>query len=291
MNANRHLPLSASSLIAVILVVICIMFFMEWAVVAFRDAGHDRNLVWNASRIAGLPMMISAIWLVVRHHRAFLVSLFSAEALTLRLIVTGVLIGFLARIFSWAMITGRAAFGLLPGSLTSPPTPLALSYDCPNALVLLTSLAVWCVLIPIAEEFVHRGVVLSAFANRGPLVSIALSSVFFASMHRPDAYFFVCMFGVVFGIFFWNARSLWPPIATHATYDGLKIFDSMCLQIAWNPSQDDVPMVGLGISCTVLAVSCLAAIGFFISKRWVGPRLGAQPVHRSERFCNPFDNV
>lgn len=278
MNENRHLPLPARSVVAVLLVVVCVMFLMAWANVVFRGSGYSNAFVFNASRVAGLPIMMGTVWLMVRQHQDFLARLFSADGLTIRLIVTGVLIGVLARILSWSLITGRAALGILPSSLTSPPLPLQLAYDCPNALMLVTSVAVWFVLIPVTEEFVHRGVVLSAFANRGQLVAIGLSSIFFTLMHPPHAYSFVFMFGIVFGIFFWNVRSLWPPIATHATYDGLKIFDSMCLRIAWNPSHDDVPMVSLGVICVVIVVSCTAAIGFLISKRWVGPRTGTQPV-------------
>lgn len=278
MNDNRHLPLPAKSVLAVLLVVVCVMFLMEWANVAFRGSGYGKGFIFTASRIVGLPIMMGLVWLIVRQHRDFLARLFSADGLTLRLIVTGVLIGVLARILSWSLITGRAAFGILPSSLSAPPHHLQFAYDCPNAVVLVPSMAVWFVLIPVTEEFVHRGVVLSAFASRGPWAAIGLSSIFFTLMHPPHAYSFVFMFGIVFGIFFWNVRSLWPPIATHATYDGLKIFDSMCLRIAWNPSHDDVPMVGLGVLCAVIVVSCIAAIGFLISKRWVGPRTGTQPV-------------
>lgn len=278
MNANRHLPLPAKSLIAVLLVVVCIMFFMAWTNVAFRDYGHSRDLVFNASRIVGLPIMTGLVWLIVRQHQDFLARLFSTDGLTLKLIVTGVLIGVLARILSWSMITGRAALGILPSSISSPPLQLQLAYDCPNIPVLILSVAVWFVLVPVSEEFVHRGVVLSAVANRGPLVAIGLSAVFFTMMHSPDAYPFVLMFGIVFGIFFWNVRSLWPPIATHATYDGLKIIDSVCLRIAWNPPRDDIPMVSLGAICMIIGVGCTAAIGLLISKRWVGPRTETQPV-------------
>lgn len=277
MNANRHLPLPAKSFVAVILIVICVMFFMAWANVAFRGSGYTKEFVFNVSRIAGLPVMVGLVWLTVRQHQGFLARLFSADGLTLKLVVTGILIGVLARIVSWSLVTGRAAFGILPSALTSPPLQFQLAYACPNALVLITSVAAWFVLIPVTEELVHRGVVLSALANRGKWVAIGLSSVFFTVMHPPDAYAFVFVFGIVFGIFFWNSRSLWPPIATHATYDGLRILDTMCLRIVWNPSQDSVPMIILGVFCIVTSASCIAAIGFLISKRWVGPQSETQP--------------
>ena len=166
MNANRHLPLPAKSFVAVILIVICVMFFMAWANVAFRGSGYTKEFVFNVSRIAGLPVMVGLVWLTVRQHQGFLARLFSADGLTLKLVVTGILIGVLARIVSWSLVTGRAAFGILPSALTSPPLQFQLAYACPNALVLITSVAAWFVLIPVTEELVHRGVVLSALANR-----------------------------------------------------------------------------------------------------------------------------
>lgn len=278
MRPSRNLPLPAKSVVAVMLVVVCIMFFMAWAELTFRGPGYQSDFVFYVSRIAGLPAMLFLVWLIVRQHREFLARMFSISRSTLRLVATGILVGLLARLFSWSLITGRAAFGILPSSEATPSLPFQWAYGCPEIETLITSVVVWLVLVPVTEEFVHRGVILSALAHRGPLIAIGLSAIFFALMHPPGSYLFVFLFGIVFGILYWNARSLWPPIATHATYDGLKIFDSMCLQVTWNPSHDDLPLLGLGVICAIIVASCAAAIGFLISKRWIGPLDETQSV-------------
>lgn len=275
MNTNRHLPLPARSFVAVLLIVVCVLFLMAWAEVAFRDSGSSAEFVRYASRIAGLPLLTFLVWLVVREHRAFLRGLYSTQGLTLRLLVTGVFIGILARIFWWSQTTARIAFGWIETTFESPPQLLSIGIACPELHILLMAVLVWCVLVPFTEEFVHRGILMSAMSNRGPFFAIGVSAIIFALSHDPDSYLFVAFFGVVFGILFWNVRTLWVPVVAHATYDGLQFFDWYCLRVSWNPIPSELPLATLGLASAVIAAASLAGIGYLIGKRWVGPH--AQP--------------
>ena len=271
MNANRHLPLPAKSFVAVILIVICVMFFMAWANVAFRGSGLNAEFVRYASRIVGLPLLTFLVWLVVREHRGFLRGLFSTQGITLRLLVTGVIVGILARIFWWSQITTRIAFGWIDDSFEAPPQSLEFGFSCPEPHILLMAVIVWCVLVPFTEEFVHRGILMSTLSDRGPFFAISVSAIIFALGHDPDSYLFVALFGVVFGILFWNVRTLWAPIVVHTTYDGLQFVDWYCLKVTWNPTPSELPLATLGVASTVVAAASLAGIACLISKRWVGP--------------------
>lgn len=275
MNANRHLPLPTRSIVAVLLILVCVMFFMEWSNVAFRGSGYGEDIVHYASRIVGLPVITILVYLVVREHREFAKGLFSMDGLTVKIAITGVAIGLLARVFWWSQITARASFGWLATSLEAPPESLSVSFSCPEVSVLIMAIVVWCFLVPLTEEFVHRGILMSALNDKGPIIAIAGSAFIFAAMHRPDSYLFVFMFGVIFGVLFWNARTLWGPIIVHATYDGVIILDWYCLKTSWNPRPEDLPHTALGIATASIATACALGIAFLVSKRWVG--LQSQP--------------
>lgn len=270
MNPTRHLSLPTRSIVAVMLVVVCIMFFMEWANVAFRDSGYGEDFVRYASRIAGLPVIALLVWLVVREHRGFVKGLFSSDGLTVKIVLTGIAVGLLARIFWWSQITARASFGWLATSLEAPPQPLSISFSCPEAPVLTMAILVWLILIPFAEEFVHRGILMSALNDKGPITAIGGSALIFSAMHRPESYLFVFLFGVLFGVLFWNVRTLWGPIIVHATYDGVTVLDWHCMKTSWNPRPEDLPHTALGIATASIATACVIGIVFLVSKRWVG---------------------
>lgn len=278
MNPQRHLPLPVKHIVAVVLVVVCVQFLMEWATVAHRGSAHGDDVVHHATRIAGLPLLVVLVWVITRTHGRFLRGLFASHSLTPKVIATGLLVGLLARLLSWSLITGRAAFGLLPSSAAAAPQSLRWAYECPEPMHLLMAVAVWCALVPLAEEFVYRGVLLSAFAARGPLFAVGSSAMIFTALHPPQAYAFVMAFGIVFGVLFWNARTLWAPILTHATYDGLKIVDSICLELAWNPPPSQIPDVRLGLVCAALVIASGLAIAYLVSSRWIGPDVGTRPT-------------
>lgn len=276
MSADRHLPLSPKSIVAVVLVLVCVLFLMSWANVAFRGLGVD--FVYYASRIVGLPVLFALVWLVVHEHRVFLRRLFARAALTWHLVLTAVVVGVLARIVWWSQLTGRIAFGRLDSVHESPPQSFTVGFSCPEPVLLAMAIVVWWFLVPLVEEFVHRGVLMSAFSNRGPVLAVANSALIFAVMHRPGSFPLVLAYGVVFGIFFWNTRTLWAPIIAHATYDGLLVVDWICLKTSWNPATSDLPLTGLGIASAVVGVACLTGIAYLISTRWVGSPVQSNPT-------------
>lgn len=277
MLPNRHLPLPASSVVAVLLLLVWIMFLMEWGNVAYRDSVHGEAFVRYTSRIAGLPVLMLLVWLVVRDHRQHFRQAFSRDGLTARIIVCSIAIGFLARVFWWAQITARIAFGWLDSALAAPPRQLQIGFSCPELPVLAMAVIVGCVLVPITEEFVHRGVLMSAWSNRGRVVAVSASALLFAAMHRAETFWFVLLSGVVLGALYWNARTLWAPIIAHATYDGLIVFDWYCLKTSWNPSPAELPLIAVGVTACIAAASSATGVAYLAGSRRVGPRPRPDP--------------
>ncbi|MCG6970847.1 MAG: CPBP family intramembrane metalloprotease [Gammaproteobacteria bacterium] len=82
----------------------------------------------------------------------------------------------------------------------------------------LASFVIVCLVAPVVEEMLFRGLILRGFMNNySPVKSILLSSLLFAAFHL-NVYQFVTAFivGCLLGWIYIKARSLWPCIIHHA---------------------------------------------------------------------------
>lgn len=269
------------AILAILLVTIFAMILVAWGTRTLSPYSADTSLNQFASQLLILPLSTAALWLIVRDQKIFLSKLFTRAGLTPKLIVTAFAIGAMIRTIWWALITARASFGLLPQSLEVPPAALTLSYRCPELLLLTLAILNWWLVVPVFEEFVHRGLLLSYFVPKGPVSAVLISAIIFALFHPPNAMVLAFFFGIVIGVLFWNVKSLWPPIIAHATYDGLQVFDWMCMRISWNPDPAAIPLLVPGTFASLVVIFGSAAIIFLVSNRWVGPQYFAQPSDRS----------
>ncbi|MEZ9523712.1 CPBP family intramembrane glutamic endopeptidase [Enterovibrio norvegicus] len=84
------------------------------------------------------------------------------------------------------------------------------------------SLFVLCVLAPLLEEMLFRGIILRGFLNHySPAKSIVLSSLLFGVFHA-NLYQFISasIAGCFFAWLFYKSRSLWPSIFAHSIVNG-----------------------------------------------------------------------
>jgi uncharacterized protein len=80
-----------------------------------------------------------------------------------------------------------------------------------NLLDILTA----CVVAPITEEFIFRGVILQRFSTKwGIRAGLLLSSLLFGCFHSN--FIGLSLFGIILGVFYIKTRSLIVPIAFHA---------------------------------------------------------------------------
>lgn len=80
------------------------------------------------------------------------------------------------------------------------------------------------VLTPLAEELLFRGMLFGGVRQRIPFIPAAVAtSVLFMSLHEPQAWpgVFVLAFGLALA--YERTKSLWAPIAAHATVNGLPL--------------------------------------------------------------------
>lgn len=82
----------------------------------------------------------------------------------------------------------------------------------------LPAIVTTCVLAPVVEEMMFRGVFLRGFLHRyPPWIAIGLSSLIFGLAHVDPGHALVASaMGVAFGWLYYATRSLWPSIIAHA---------------------------------------------------------------------------
>lgn len=80
------------------------------------------------------------------------------------------------------------------------------------------------VLTPIAEELLFRGVLFGGLRQRLPFVAAAvIATMLFMLVHEPQAWPGVFVLGFGLALAYERTRTLWAPIATHATVNGLPL--------------------------------------------------------------------
>ena len=268
---------SRRALVAVILLLCLVLFLQAWATLQLRTLGYPLALAEDLPRVIGLPLLFAAAWLIVRSDGQQPAPLFAARV-RFPLVLAAVAVGVLARVAEWAQITARGAFGLLPGARMADSVPFSLGWECPNAGVLVLAFLVWLLLVPITEEFVHRGIIQNFFRHRGGAVAILLSALIFMFAHRPASYPTVLAMGLIFGIQYWNTGVLWYPVITHAVYDGLIPFDQMCLRLTWNPAVESLPAWQPGLASLGVLLVALAAIARLLLKMKRAEPAATQPA-------------
>jgi len=218
--------------------------------------GYEKLQAHYLAYLVMPPMLLLMLAPVLSEHRNFIVQLFRRSALTMRLALAAVALGVTMRAIWWSQLVARISLGITvnddPQAIVGP----VVSWTCPPLSGLLLGVLVMAVLIPVMEETIHRGVFQSAFANKGPVSAILVSSIVFTVFHPPSSSCGWFIMGVVMGAQFWRDRAaLGRPLITHATYNGLIQLDWRCLQGQWNPPPDSLPQLLPG----VIALAALAA--------------------------------
>lgn len=74
-----------------------------------------------------------------------------------------------------------------------------------------------CVLAPMLEEFLLRGVIMHYLKKYGIIINLAMSSLAFALLHfAPDTIIVMFFLGVLFGVIRVITNSIWPCVIAHS---------------------------------------------------------------------------
>lgn len=137
----------------------------------------------------------------------------------------------------------------------------------------LASIVSTCLLAPLLEEMLFRGVILRAFLHQYPRhTAIAASALFFGVAHL-NVYQFALAFllGLLLGWLFERSRSLLPCIALHACYNSWVVFEGLSAPVETGPASDGASPLAW------LAATVAAATGAFVLRRLLAGAHYARP--------------
>jgi membrane protease YdiL (CAAX protease family) len=127
-----------------------------------------------------------------------------------------------------------------------------------------------CVLVPLSEEIVFRGLVQRIFArNMGPVLAMFLAGAFFGVIHlTPQLLLSMIAFGIFLGYLFMATSNLTYPILAHAVLNTVSYVQLLVLP---EDQLDSVPSYARDPWALTLAVLIVAYVGIRIKKEAFAP--------------------
>ena len=257
-------------LIATILVLVLVYFARAWLQLELRGLGLGVAYSKDISYLIVTPALVLMLLPILWHHRGFLPQLLDRARLTVPLVLSAIALGVLMRLVYWGQLIARVSFGLVQNSDPDTPVGPAFSFSCPPPHVIGIGFLVMALLVPVIEEVVNRGVIQSALVHRGRTAAVLISTLVFTLLHSPSGYAFVFVIGTVLGLQFWNTRTLWASIITHATFNGLAQLDWRCLHGTWNPTVEQIPVLMPGIVALGILITASACAIWLLMRKTAG---------------------
>lgn len=251
------------NIIAIMAATTAALFGRAWLQLELLQDGLQPDYAADLSYLVVPPVLLALLFPLLRDHKTLIVSLFSLQGLTLRLLLSAVTIGILLRLSAWCQLAAGVSFGLYrnvdPNAMSGP----TFSFDCAAPHILALGFVVMALIVPVVEEVLNRGLIQSWLSHRGPVTAVVTSAFLFMLLHKRSTWGFAFVAGIVLGIQFWRTRSLWFSLVTHATVNSLIQIDWRCLHGRWNPPASQLPMWGVGIPSVLIlaaAVSCIVCL-------------------------------
>lgn len=264
-------------LIAVIVITFAALIVRSWLQVVLLDDGHQKDYASDLSYLVLPPILFVLLFPVLRQHRPLLKKILTPRDLTATLVLRAIAIGVLLRLTWWCQMIAGISFGFYrsvdPGAVIGP----TFSFGCAAPHVVLLGVAVMVLMVPFIEELVHRGLVQTWLADRGPAIAITLSSLLFMLVHRQSSWVFAFCAGIAFGILFWRTGTIWMSFIAHATVNGLIQFDWRCVRGQWNPQSSDLPLWSIGLSSSLVLLLAVAAVFGLVFGKTAGARAAPRP--------------
>ncbi|MEJ2870540.1 type II CAAX endopeptidase family protein [Actinomycetospora sp. OC33-EN08] len=179
------------------------------------EDGVTRGLAAAAlSGIVGLIGFVAAFLIRLRAWTAF-----GVKGTGLRWILVAIGLGLAV------FVAARLVFAMLLATGTLPDADPQQDYRAAaggGALALAAQLLLIAVLTPVGEEFLFRGVFVSALQSHGAFLSIAASTLLFAVAHGLNLTLLpATLVGVVSAVLLLRTGSIWPGVIVHAVNNGL----------------------------------------------------------------------
>ena len=264
--------ISRTTIAAVVLATIAALFVKSWLQITLVQGGVEKVYAANLAFLVVPPILLILLFPVFLQQKAFLAGQFQRKHLTLNIALASAAIGVLLRLAWWAQLTTGVSFGLYRNPDLTAITGPVITFQCATAHVVILGFVVMAVMVPIVEEVTHRAFIQTALYRFGAVIAITTSALVFLAFHRPSGWMLAFSAGLIFGIQYWRAGSLWPSVISHATFNGLVQIDWRCLQVQWNPPQTDLPLWLLGLTSGALFAACIGGISYLLWQVSPGPQ-------------------
>jgi membrane protease YdiL (CAAX protease family) len=243
--------------VAVIVAITAALIGRSWVQVEMLADGLQKDYAADLSYLVVPPILLILLAPVLYKDKSFLILQLRRKDLSWRIILNAVGVGLLIRILWWGQLVASISFGFYVSDNPFAVEGPLFRFQCASPQVVALGFLVMAAMIPIIEEFAHRAYVQSALHRRGPIIAIFVSALVFAVFHPPTSWVFTFLAGIVFGIQYWNSRSLWPSLISHATVNALIQVDWRCLNGQWNPPPSELPMwqIGIPAACVLILAS------------------------------------
>jgi len=276
-RTNYRTPISRTTLIAIFVALTAALVARSVLQVQLLKDGFQSHLAADLSYLVVPVVMSCLLFPLWRTERPFLAAQLSLSALTWRLVIRALAIGLLLRLTWWCQLIAGTSFGIYQSTDSSANVGPVFSFQCASPAIVVLGLIVMTILVPLIEEVVNRAYVLSTLRRHGILVAILGSALIFAIFHKQSTWAFAFFAGVVLGLQYWSTSSLWPPLVSHATVNGLILIDWRCLSGQWNPRLEDLPVLQPGLIAIGLGVICLGILFVILRKMATGAHMPRQP--------------
>lgn len=270
MTEQMKRPVFEVSIAAIMIFQVAALFARSMLELSLMDEGYSRAIAEDLSYLVVPPLLLVLMFPYLKRCRRSLLSLFRGADLTVRLVVVSVLLGLSLRLAWWATLTLLIAVGVVrspdPDAIVGP----IVGFECPPAAIFLLSMLVTAILVPPVEEVVNRGFLLHRLLPRGRLMSIAVTAVLFAAMHKPGTWPVALAIGVILALQALNFGTLWAPVVAHATFNAAAVVDWECFRIIWNPPASDPALMSIAAVSFPVAVLALWMAILLVGKRAAG---------------------
>lgn len=162
--------------------------------------------------------------------------------------------------------TGLAAFAVsyiegflgFLGLQASSPEGLTLPQSGPAQVVYVLQI---CVLAPLCEEFIFRGMILQNLRRFGNGFAVVMSAILFGMVHGDLPQMVLAfLLGLVFGVLVIETDSIWVTIGMHAVVNTLSVgTDALSSQVGSNNAQ--------AFYYVVVILAMVACVWFFVDHR------------------------
>jgi len=269
MTIQHTIPTVRVSVAVIMLFQVSALFGREFVRLRLIESGVPTNIAGHQSAWAGFAALSILMWPYIRGNRKYLSTLFRQPGSWSTLVLSSVLLGLTMRAASWGVVLVRAAMtdSRLPAGEAVHNSGYL--WQCPGTEFLLLSIATLTIATPIIEEIISRGYILGSLRRENVRFPILLSAFLFAILHQPDGITAAFLFGVVAAVQKTHAQSLWGPVISHATFNGLMVVDHYCGELGNAAiALHVVPSICLAV------LGCAIGAGFSLLGIWLARRPG-----------------